>query len=168
MPNKIVMTDEVKTKVRDAYMTGARVQDIAKDLGLNANSLKKYITKWKKEGFIPLGLRENRTWIRKKETKPRHRRTKAEMQAEMIAMEGEEAPTSIMKHNLERICWNEEPIKCTRNVSRNCIWGTAESAANLCDFLCRTGRSRGCHWKECRRFVQVTEDNPRAKTPFLI
>lgn len=167
-----------KAEIIELYNNNVRVKTIAETLGFNYLTLRKYIVRWKRDGSLAPGRRDkthNYPKTRKSPTKKvkveevKEEPQKEEKSAVEIFLEGtEEKPASIMQHNLERICWNENPVICTREVSRECIWGTAESSANLCDFLCRTGRSRGCHWQECHRFSQITETNKRAKTPFLI
>lgn len=48
--------------------------------------------------------------------------------------------------------WNETEVHCSRKVSGRCLFGCAETSANLCDYILDTGHSRGCHWKHCHRF----------------
>ena len=179
-----------KAEIIALYYEGHNAQTISEKLGFNYLTLRKYITRWKKDGSIEIGKRENvhnnypeiRKSPPKKEKPKKEEPKKAEPQVEEVPLVDidkidsridkrkaiDRENVSIMQYNHSLIVWNEEPVKCTREVSMNCVWGTCETSPNLCDFLCRNGHSRGCHWKECHRFVQVTEETPKARSPFIV
>ena len=178
-----------KAEIIERYNNNVQVKKIAEDLGFNYLTLRKYIVKWKKDGSLPKGRHRpsheypaTRKSPQKKKVEPTQKTEKAEPQVEEVPLVDidnldsridkrkavDRENVSIMQYNHSLIVWNEEPVKCTREVSMNCVWGTCETSPNLCDFLCRNGRSRGCHWKECHRFVQVTEETPKARSPFIV
>lgn len=47
-------------------------------------------------------------------------------------------------------------VKCTQSVMKNCKWSFRYNAANsaCCDYIGKTGHSRGCPPEACDKFEQ--------------
>ena len=68
-----------------------------------------------------------------------------------------------------------EMVKTTREYCMGCIYCTFESKNSTsysCDYLCMTGKRRGCKVGECDKFVErekgtVKRINPNTFVPYL-
>ena len=68
-----------------------------------------------------------------------------------------------------------EMVKTTREYCMGCIYCTFESKNSTsysCDYLCMTGKRRGCKVGECDKFVErekgtVKRTNPNTFVPYL-
>ena len=68
-----------------------------------------------------------------------------------------------------------EMVKTTREYCMGCIYSTFESKNSTsysCDYLCMTGKRRGCKVGECDKFVErekgtVKRINPNTFVPYL-
>ena len=68
-----------------------------------------------------------------------------------------------------------EMVKTTREYCMGCIYCTFESKNSTsysCDYLCMTGKRRGCKVGECDKFVErekgtVKRTNPNNFVPYL-
>ena len=68
-----------------------------------------------------------------------------------------------------------EMVKTTREYCMGCIYSTYESKNSTsysCDYLCMTGKRRGCKVGECDKFVErekgtVKRINPNTFVPYL-
>ena len=68
-----------------------------------------------------------------------------------------------------------EIVKTTREYCMGCIYSTFESKNSTsysCDYLCMTGKRRGCKVGECDKFVErekgtVKRTNPNNFVPYL-
>lgn len=54
-------------------------------------------------------------------------------------------------------------VYCNIKTARNCIYGSYSANPNLCNYILINGKSRGCNFRSCDKFVQITEDRPRIK-----
>lgn len=125
-------------RIKELYLAGDTINDIAKQLNANPNTVQTYIRNMKRDGELPRGRR-------KKQFIPK---------------------TNSIKE-MSKV-WNEEAVYCTLGLSRKCVWGAPETGnpPNLCNYCAIVGHSRGCHWKECHRFVKITERTPRPLVRF--
>jgi hypothetical protein len=122
-----------KQKIKELYLAGLTIDDIAKELNGNANTIQSHIRNMKRDGELPRGRRKNKL------------------------------PRKFLSIREMAKTWNEEPVYCTLGISRKCVWGAPETGnpPNLCNYCAIVGHSRGCHWKECHRFIKITERTPR-------
>ena len=68
-----------------------------------------------------------------------------------------------------------EMVKTSREYCMGCIYSTFESKNSTsysCDYLCMTGKRRGCKVGECDKFVErekgtVKRTNPNTFVPYL-
>ena len=68
-----------------------------------------------------------------------------------------------------------EMVKTTREYCMGCIYSTFESKNSTsysCDYLCMTGKRRGCKVGECDKFVErekgtIKRTNPNTFVPYL-
>lgn len=53
-------------------------------------------------------------------------------------------------------------VRCTLSVSKKCIYGCAQNfGGGLCRYVLCEGHSRGCSYKKCDKFSQITKTNKR-------
>lgn len=130
------INQEAVDKIIELYIQNVTIKGIADKLGLCEHGVRKKIQKLKKQGLLPNERRNLHC-----------NANNAIMKNQFVEMRKPKVPE----------VWNEKPVCCNRNVSLKCVYGTGVMSANLCDFLLKTGHSRGCHWKECHRFIAKTK-----------
>jgi len=131
------------------YKEGKKYRNIAKEVGISIAGVGKTIVRAKKAGLLPDE--------RRKESEPRERKA--------------ERKIPDYKKRIRELAdvWNEEPVDCDINVSKQCVWGccpTANETVNLCNYCVLVGHSRGCKFTECHRFIKITKKTPRPLVRF--
>ena len=151
------LTDEEAKQVMDSYTAGRRIEDIANEVGINYSTLKWKINLWLKAGVL-----------KKRKSADRKPYQFKSVEAERNRKERKDAKVRQPKKKVFRVRYERfvkgitpipisEPVKCTREVSMKCVFGTSEFMPYNCDFCSITGTSRKCPAKACIHFLEVSE-----------
>lgn len=151
--------DEKIERIRDLWIRGKHVEDIAIECDVNRVTLKKYITEWIKEGRFPSRKLSD---LEYKKRKPYTKSGKyCKPKEETISLFRNPKGYATFMPGKSKIPINDTTVRCTREVASQCAFGAGDFQANNCDFCLITGESRKCSWKECNHFLKITKEQKR-------
>lgn len=170
------MTYKQMEQMKEMYMQGMKYEDIAKELGFTTQ----YIG-MKARQYYEMGILPDRKEIRKRKKEEKiielynKNYTLREMSEQIgctldniskiiqrLIREGKLQRRVRMgtprkgikkKKPVPEASENGVGIKCTKEISANCIFG-ANKGVNLCNYICLTGHSRGCKAACCTKYKE--------------
>lgn len=150
------MRKEDYPKIKEMYLQGVSGLQIAATLGLNDETVKRILRRWRASGEVPAVKPK---W-KKRESKPRKKK--------VINVPNYD-PTIGPRRIAESTLKPGETIRCTVAVSKTCVYGIdGPRERGLCRFSSVTGKCRSvgdgaCSHNKCTRYSKISKSNPRLK-----